>query len=456
MKRALIAVGILASTLLAGVIGWVIIAGRDVPPPDVSDLTLERPHVPEAENAYTYFLSAAAALHWPEDFDHASRLGHIEDSCKYETEVVGDLIEKNLPALALVEKGLACRACQLPVYWIGDDADYLGKWRKLARVFTLKAMREQSAQEYTQAIESCSAAIRFGDVIQANAESSLDYLVGLTMLAGGLRQTRRLMRERGLTAGQLAGLADRLRSLTPPDQGVVRALKGEFRFGVRVVDGIANGSLDKNELSLTLRSFPWPRSRSIGYLFQPNKTKAEFAEYYRHMIRNACRVRSEMDVCDPNERLGLSGNRLKQILTPNVIGRILYGLLSSAIGPLLDAHRRHECSLTGTRLVVTCRAYEATHGDLPDSLEALLPKYLDAVPIDPYDGRPFRYSREKRIVYSVFRDLEDSGGSAPHLENSDDLGADAFAEGTPDAVFRLGPAGNRQAPPGETSQPKKD
>jgi hypothetical protein len=42
--------------------------------------------------------------------------------------------------------------------------------------------------------------------------------------------------------------------------------------------------------------------------------------------------------------------------------------------------------------------------------DALVPEYFDHVPADDFDGKPFRYSRAKRIVYSVERDLVDDGG----------------------------------------------
>jgi len=35
---------------------------------------------------------------------------------------------------------------------------------------------------------------------------------------------------------------------------------------------------------------------------------------------------------------------------------------------------------------------------------------LDQVPTDDFDGQPLRYSRERKIVYSVGRNLKDDGG----------------------------------------------
>lgn len=41
---------------------------------------------------------------------------------------------------------------------------------------------------------------------------------------------------------------------------------------------------------------------------------------------------------------------------------------------------------------------------------------LHALPVDPYDGAPLRYSRERGIVYSVGADFADTGGSSLPFE----------------------------------------
>jgi hypothetical protein len=52
------------------------------------------------------------------------------------------------------------------------------------------------------------------------------------------------------------------------------------------------------------------------------------------------------------------------------------------------------------------RAYQLEHGHLPERLADLVPHYLDAVPIDGFDGAPLRYDREQRVLESVGSDLE--------------------------------------------------
>jgi hypothetical protein len=110
-------------------------------------------------------------------------------------------------------------------------------------------------------------------------------------------------------------------------------------------------------------------------------------------------------------RLDPTKNRAALLLRPNGVGKILVALLVPAVNAVLHAECRNEASLAATRLVVACRRFEIDHGEPPATLGALVPKYLDAVPRDPYDGKPFRYDRERAIVYSVGKDLIDSGGS---------------------------------------------
>lgn len=80
-----------------------------------------------------------------------------------------------------------------------------------------------------------------------------------------------------------------------------------------------------------------------------------------------------------------------------------------------------------TQLLFALRAYRSETGDLPLALEELVPKYIPKVFEDPFDGKPIRYSKDKKILYSVGKDLIDSGGS--EIGDTDEM---------PDPSFRIG------------------
>lgn len=50
--------------------------------------------------------------------------------------------------------------------------------------------------------------------------------------------------------------------------------------------------------------------------------------------------------------------------------------------------------LSATELAVALRRFRLDAGSYPDDLSALVPKYLPAVPIDPFTGRPLVYARK--------------------------------------------------------------
>jgi hypothetical protein len=67
--------------------------------------------------------------------------------------------------------------------------------------------------------------------------------------------------------------------------------------------------------------------------------------------------------------------------------------------------------------------FRLAEGRLPNNLKELTPRFLDAVPADPFDGNPVRYRRLSSgyVVYSVDNDGHDDGGlEAPERKKTND------------------------------------
>jgi len=73
---------------------------------------------------------------------------------------------------------------------------------------------------------------------------------------------------------------------------------------------------------------------------------------------------------------------------------------------------RSDATLRGLRLLAGVELYRAEHGELPPSLDALVPAYLKSLPPDPFSGSPFGYRVAGRAyrLYSVGPDRRDDGG----------------------------------------------
>lgn len=72
---------------------------------------------------------------------------------------------------------------------------------------------------------------------------------------------------------------------------------------------------------------------------------------------------------------------------------------------------------------LACKSYRARHRKLPDSLNELVPEFLDEVPLDPYDGEKLRWNAEKGYFWTKGRDgdfdgaLEFGSDGKPRLKN---------------------------------------
>ena len=87
---------------------------------------------------------------------------------------------------------------------------------------------------------------------------------------------------------------------------------------------------------------------------------------------------------------------------------------AGAIGE--DAGQRYaftQCALDLAATSCAIERYQFARRQLPESLELLVPAWLDAVPRDVMDGRPLRYRRLNEggyLLYSVGWNQNDDGG----------------------------------------------
>ncbi len=63
-------------------------------------------------------------------------------------------------------------------------------------------------------------------------------------------------------------------------------------------------------------------------------------------------------------------------------------------------------------LAVALKRYQIDFGKPPDSIDKLVPKYIDIIPLDPFTGKPLLYKQNPKgyTIYSTSDDREDDGG----------------------------------------------
>jgi type II secretory pathway pseudopilin PulG len=192
-----------------------------------------------------------------------------------------------------------------------------------------------------------------------------------------------------------------------------RSLQGEEAFGLSIFSDLAGGGLTLQQLTA-----PSPETKGgsgggvpdagdlppFPLLMRVFVMPSDMRAYQQYM--ESCQARAEQPFANTTERDREATSTAAH-----------HGLLTSIIVPALDrflfqaahAQASHAAAYVG----VAADRYRLDHGTFPPSLDALVPQYLDDVPLDPFDNAPlkFRLRGGDFLVYSIGPDRKDDGGA---------------------------------------------
>jgi hypothetical protein len=95
--------------------------------------------------------------------------------------------------------------------------------------------------------------------------------------------------------------------------------------------------------------------------------------------------------------------RIRYVMTGNTMPAIHHAAMAAA---------RSDGSNRCIDAAIAIELFRRREGKLPESLEELVPDFLEAVPIDPFDGKPIRYivKKDAYLIYTCGTDRVDGGG----------------------------------------------
>ena len=318
------------------------------------------------------------------------------------TTAMSQYVHAHVKTLRLLQEASEIKDCRYPIDIHAGLArlhePYIGDLKDAAALLAMYAHLQVTGRRYLEAVNSINALLRLSDSLK-NEPIFLSYMVYQATRSQVCQTLEYLLGQGRWPKESLDRLAEIFDKKWDARDVLTRAIVGERCDGLDAFDSFHNRESDSGR-QMALRWY----QRSVIFKFDK-------LTYLRLVNDMTTHLTDPLLNCDDFEiDLGLI-----PIYSP--ITRILIPQLRRAI----VLHNR--VAAQGRTMVVGIAAKRALTdtGQLPTQLIDLVPKYLDAVPVDPFDGQSLRYQlsedNKQATIYSVGDDLTDNHGTRLNLEN---------------------------------------
>ena len=390
-------------------------------PASPQDLNRWYAEVPPASNAAVGLAQAFGLLRtFPDkrvnEIDRARVLDRREDWSAETRARIAEYVAMNSNALAHAQAGLSRPQCRYPVdltYGFLALYPHLPKLKTLARTAALRAILAAEQGQRTDWPPDIRLMLQLAATL-ASEPTLISQLTRDSVLAMSVQATERCLNQSGFgnesaeligafagavnTNAFRLGLIGERASAVP----VFRMSWAEMRQGEKA-----------QKAEVTMPKPPPLAGRPNPFLWLTGFLERDLSFFLGVMETNIA-----LAAYRPPASLALT-NIAQQF--DEIANRNLYIFSQKVLPSIGRAAVRDATTIARIRLAQTALAlarYRVVRGELPVDLADLVPRFLAAVPTDPFNGESLRYRRSDQgfIVYSVGADGHDDGGREMPLD----------------------------------------
>jgi len=402
MKKKIVFAAIAA--VVGAVALYVGVNSIDADPPDVSAFTTTSEIPADEDNAWCGFVAATNAVkRWVEPMDWK----------KLSPDEIDAVVAENAEAIAIFQNA-ARRAkwCDAAARYKGffDNFFPITDFTIMIMLYKAKAERQIARGEIAAAVEGVGDLLMLSRTIQSDAEAILCWLVADGARGFALSLAAQIVASGKASDEELRALFGTLllTDVSTLRKSVQQAINNEFVYVLGDAHRIVRLDVAK--------ALPceWKQILPTRFSYHPNSTTAlyvQFAGKAKELLSSDYdkgawdSFGSEIETAKP---------RLFCRLTPNHVGWLLLGAVLPAYNSLAERLARGEFGLSAAKVVVAAELYRRKTGCRPKSLDALVPEFLQSVPVDPFDhGAALKYDAERGVVWTVGVDGNFNGERLP-------------------------------------------
>ena len=294
---------------------------------------------------------------------------------------------------------------------------YLSALKRCSSLLELRAVAELADGRNAQAYDDVKLLCRLNETIRAQP-FLISQLVRMAILQIALQPIWEGWTEHRWTDEQLAGISAELAKLD---------YLADYRFAMRGERAFAIQLFENRRITRILRVIDETgqtntthfRFMPEGFFYQNELAFAQMSQQYLLPLVDI-NARIVTPIVFEHADDGVSA-QLKHYSPYKA--EALMAFQAEAAGARRFAFAQTSVDLA--RVACALERYHLEHGEYPQSLEALVPQYIDAIPHDIINGEPLHYRRTgdgKCLLYSVGWNETDDGGLFPSKKNNGTFG----------------------------------
>ncbi len=413
--------------LLAAFFLFAVIFTHDEPRPDDSLLFLPNVVVADTDNAFVEMQRIENAHSFPSEPD--PRLVAAVNDYPGNEAYAATVITDHAADITLFRQAAGKFRYQDQVFASPTTIDLdteifpvYSSYRQVAQVAALEAESRARNGDIQGGLDEAKDVVRFGHTMENGQGALITYLVASSIKQTGLTGLRHIALNTAITTAQAKETAQKLEDYRDSRDGQANAMKMEYVAYKNFLqkNSLLGPLLGSYSISVDSNGRTIQRNSRLGnfldysglskFYYHPNQTWRYKVEQMTDGVRNSEADCTIVDV-NPPRTFPVQYPNATWIFKPNAIGKILASLGEVSLGGLSTKRCNESVAISATEATLGSRAFTAENGRLPASWSDIVPKYLDAVPKDPYNGQPLAYSADQKLVYSVGPDRKDLGGS---------------------------------------------
>jgi hypothetical protein len=392
MKKLIFFIGVF---ILLTFLGFVYFIFRDIPKVDDSDLLLSKVEIPEEENAYYPLKEAVSKIYIPPEKIKA--IDEIVYKDTWDKEFIEELLEKNKEVFEIFKKATEYNYFQFPdldtisyISLSNESKNFALRLSDLSKLVIIKSKYLIKEGKEKEALDLIFGLIKIGHMIEEGfIHDSIIYSFGAQTKKHGLKALIEEIPYLHLSREESNNYINKLENFKGNKDGLIRALKGDYMNFLKekeVVEENLRNEFKKNNFIARFINFP-DYIIFAYFSYKPNETKKLIADLYREVIDKANKDCYEIEI--------------EKLFPENLIGKMIYDTKIANVYKLIEIKCLETLYIEAAKTLLELKAYKIENGNLPKSLEELVPEYLTSLPKDPFDGKALKYSPKEKIIYSI-------------------------------------------------------